>query len=55
MSVGHQVFLVLCIAYTIGVKSMVLGLWVLGPYALDTTSRATTKKECPSFAIHIAN
>jgi len=42
MSVGHQVFLVLCIAYTIGVKSMVLGLWVLGTYALDTI--ATTKK-----------
>jgi len=46
MRVEHQVFLVLCIAYCIlGIRSIVywiLGHWVLGPYALDATSRATT-------------
>ena len=46
MSLWHQVFLVLCIVYCVlRIRSMVywvLGHWVLGLYALDVTSRATT-------------
>jgi len=45
MSVGHQVFLVLCIVYYVlgiiirSAVHWVLDLWVLGPCALDATSR----------------
>ena len=53
MSLWHQVCLVLCIVYfvqgirsvvywVLGLSYIVLGHWVLGPYALDVTSRATT-------------
>ena len=52
MSLWHQVCPVLCIAYCVpgirsvvhwvlGLSYIVLGHWVLGPYALDATSRAT--------------
>jgi len=52
MSLWHQVCLVLCIVYCVssirsvvycvlGLSYIVLGHWVLGPYALDATSRAT--------------
>jgi len=45
MSLWHQVCPVLCIVYCVpGIRSVVywvLGHWVLGPYALDATSRAT--------------
>ena len=47
MSLWHQVCPVLCIVYYVpGIRSVVywvLGHWVLGPYALDTTSRTTAK------------
>ena len=53
LSLWHQVCSVLCIVYCVpGIRSVVywvlgpwyivLGHWVLGPYALDATSRATT-------------
>jgi len=52
MSLWHQVCPVLCIVYCVpgirsvvywvlGLSYIVLGHWVLGPYALDATSRAT--------------
>ena len=52
MSLWHQVCLVWCIVYCVpdnrsvvywvlGLSYTVLGTWVLGPYALDATSRAT--------------
>jgi len=45
MSLWHQVCPVLCIVYCVpGIRSVmywVLGHCVLGPYALDATSRAT--------------
>ena len=41
MSLWHQVCPVLCIVYCVpGIRSVVY--WVLGPYVLDATSRATT-------------
>ena len=45
MSLGHQVCPELCTVYYVpGIRSVVywvLRHWVLGPYALDATSRAT--------------
>jgi len=52
MSLWHQVCPVLCIVYCVpgirsvvywvlGLSYIVLGHWVVGPYALDATSRAT--------------
>ena len=52
MSLWHQVCPMLCIVYCVpgirsvvywvlGLSYIVLGHWVLGPYALDATSMAT--------------
>jgi len=54
MSLWHQVCPVLCIVYCVpdirsvvywvlGLSYIVLSHWVLGPYALVATSRATTQ------------